>query len=144
MVADAGVHTPRDLEGWSVSFATTRSAQGVTPLFAAAAHGHLALVKILVEAGAQTECSLRHALPDGAVKLVKPVDVAAEKGHTQVVEYLQVRRRTRGSTYHCLLMLTCLCHALRALKIWLRVLYLSHEGRNSPRQFHEWTPRSSN
>ena len=38
-----------------------RSAQGVTPLFAAAAHGDLALVKILVEAGAQTECSLRHA-----------------------------------------------------------------------------------
>ena len=67
-----------------------RSAQGVTPLFAAAAHGHLALVKILVEAGAQTECSLRQALPDGIVTLVKPIDVSAKNGHQQVVEYLQV------------------------------------------------------
>ena len=68
-----------------------RSAQGVTPLFAAAAHGHHAMVKLLVEAGAQTECSQWHATPDGVSTLVKPIDIAAKHGHQQVVEYLQVR-----------------------------------------------------
>lgn len=75
-----------------------RSAQGVTPLFAAAAHGHHAMVKILAEAGAQTECSLRHALPDGTVTLVKPIDVAATNGHEQIVQYLQVRPETVATT----------------------------------------------
>ena len=68
-----------------------RSTQGVTPLFAAAARGHHSMVKLLVEAGAETECSQWHAAPDGVATLVKPVDMAVKNGHQQVVEYLQVR-----------------------------------------------------
>jgi hypothetical protein len=121
-----------------------RSAQGVTPLFAAAAHGHLALVKMLVEAGAKTECSLRHALPDGVVTLVKPVDVAAKKGHTEVVEYLQVRQ-TVAARQRAIVCICRIVSAMRcgALKLWLRALVLSHKGRNSLQQLHP-CPKSSN
>ena len=89
-----------------------RSNHGVTPLFAAAAHGHVALVKLLAgesssphphpiltsssphivaEAGADTECTLRNKMPDGSTGTVRPIDVAAQKGHDEVVEFLQSR-----------------------------------------------------
>lgn len=68
-----------------------RSNHGVTPLFAAAAHGHLTLLKLLAEAGGDTECTLRNKMPDGSVGTMRPIDVAAQKGHDEVVEYLQVR-----------------------------------------------------
>ena len=57
-----------------------RSAHGVTPLFAAAAHGHLDMVKLLVEHGANTE---------HAVRSMRPIDVAVQKGKAEVVEYLR-------------------------------------------------------
>ena len=57
-----------------------RSAHGVTPLFAAAAHGHLDMVKLLVEHGANTE---------HAVRSMRPIDVAVQKGKAEVVEFLR-------------------------------------------------------
>ena len=73
-----------------------RSSQGVTPLFAAAAHGHLAMVQLLAEAGGQIDCSLRSVQPDGNVAMVKPIDVATQKGHQEVLQYLQVRSMRRS------------------------------------------------
>ena len=57
---------------------------GATPLFVAALKGHLEVVRLLVESGANKD---QGTTDKGAT----PLYIAAEKGHLEVVRFLGLR-----------------------------------------------------
>ena len=67
------VRVVRHLVAWGID-------NGATPLYAAAENGHVAIVKYLVEQGANKDKADRHGQ--------SPLFVAAERGHLAVVQYL--------------------------------------------------------